>query len=198
MPSAQDAHLVDALKKVGALLRDADIPFAVGGGLAAWARGGPPTEKDIDVLIREQDAPAALAALAGGGMRTEVPPEGWLVKAFDSSGPGAEILIDLIYEPAGLVVDDELLARCDELSVRALPMKVMTVEDLLVTKLLALTEHHLDYGPVLEIARALREQVDWPRLERRTMHSPFALAFFTLVERLGISSVQDVEAAGVA
>jgi hypothetical protein len=33
----------------------------------------------------------------------------------------------------------------------------------------------------------LREQIDWDELRRRTEHSPFAKAFFTLVEELGIA-----------
>lgn len=181
MPAVQAEHLLDSLKRVAAALRADDIPFALGGGLAAWARGGPPTEKDIDLLIREEDCERALAAAEAIGMRTERPPEGWLVKAFDG-----DILIDLIHQPSGLVVDDEMLARCDEMSVHAVTMRVMTVEDLLVTKVLSLTEHHLDLGPPLEIARALREQVDMASLRERTCHSPFARAFFCLLRELRI------------
>jgi predicted nucleotidyltransferase len=181
MTAAQGEHLLDSLKRVAAVLRDSGIPFALGGGLAAWARGGPPTEKDIDLLICESDADATHKALAEAGFRTEVPPEGWLVKAYDD-----DILIDLIYRPAGMEVDDELLARCEELSVHAISMKVMTVDDLLVSKLLSLTEHHLDYGPALETTRALREQIDWDLLWRRTSDSPFARAFIFLLHELGI------------
>jgi hypothetical protein len=181
VPAVQAEHLLVTLKNVAATLRDADVPFALCGGLAAWARGGPPTEKDIDLLIREDDRERAHAALAAAGFRTETPPEGWLVKAFDG-----DILIDLIYRPSGLVVDDELLARCDEMSVHALTMKVMPIDDLMSSKLLALAEHHLDFGPPLEIARALREQIDWARLWERTEGSPFARTFFTLLRELGI------------
>ena len=168
---------------MAATLWETNIPFALGGGLAAWARGGPPTEKDIDLLIREQDADAALAALAAIGLKTERPPEGWLVKAYDG-----DLLVDLIYRPSGIVVDDEFLARCDDLSVHALWMRVMRVDDLVATKLLALTEHHLDFGPLLEICRALREQVDWPQLAVRTAESPFARAFLSLARDLGLCS----------
>ena len=38
----------------------------------------------------------------------------------------------------------------------------------------------------LEIARSLREQIDWNDVEARTRQSPFARAFFTLGEGLGI------------
>jgi hypothetical protein len=182
MTAVQGEHLLDCLKRVAAVLRDAEIPFALAGGLAAWARGGPPTEKDIDLLICESDAEAAHKALAAAGLRTEVPPEGWLVKAYDED----DILIDLIFHPAGMKVDEELLGRCEELSVHAITMRVMTVDDLLVSKLLSLTEHHLDYGPALETTRALREQIDWDLLWRRTSDSPFARAFIYLLHELGI------------
>jgi hypothetical protein len=39
---------------------------------------------------------------------------------------------------------------------------------------------------VLEWARALREQIDWREVRDQTEASPFARAFFTLVEALGI------------
>ena len=181
VPAVQAPHLLESLKVVAALLRDAGVPFALGGGMAAWARGGPPTEKDIDLLIREVDADQALEVLAAGGLRTERPPEGWLVKAYHG-----DVLIDLIYRPAGVQVDVDLLERCDVLGVHAVPMPVMRVDDLLVTKLMALTEHNLDYGPTLEIARALREQVKWDDVWDRTCSSPFARAFFALADELGL------------
>lgn len=188
MPTAQAPHILESLKVVAAVLRDAGVPFALGGGLAAWARGGPPTEKDIDLMVREADVEVALEALAAAGMRTERPPEGWLVKAYHDG-----VLVDLIYRPSGFVVDDDLLSRCDELCVHAVRMPVMAVDDLVVTKLLSLTEHHLDYGPVLEIARALREQVDWEDVWERTSASPFARAFFALLEELGVKERPLVE-----
>ena len=64
MPAEQSSDILESLKKVAAALRDADIPFCVGGGLAAWARGGPSTEHDVDLLIREQDADRALELMA--------------------------------------------------------------------------------------------------------------------------------------
>ena len=65
-------------------------------------------------------------------------------------------------------------------------MQVMSLEDVLVTKLLALDEQTLDYRSLLQIARPVREQVDWDEVRARTADSPYAAAFFTLVEELGI------------
>jgi hypothetical protein len=193
MAAGQSEHLLVSLKRAAAALRQAGIRFALGGGLAAWARGGPPTEHDIDLFLKESDAPAALDALAGAGMRVEIPPEGWLVKAWDD-----EVLIDLIYRPTGLVVDDGLLDRCDELNVHAVRMAVLPAGDVLASKLLALTEHSLDYASVLEYARSLREQIDWAELRRRTDGSPFAHAFFTLATDLGLCDTVGARTAGAA
>jgi len=114
-------------------------------------------------------------------MRPERPPEGWLFKAWDG-----EVLVDLIYRPTGQVVDDAMFARGELINVMAQPMLVASIDDVLVTKLLALTEQKPDFGPALAVARALREQVDWAAVRTRTSDSPFAHAFLALVERLGI------------
>src|SRR5919202_317202 len=131
-------QLVQTARKAGATLRDAEVPYALGGGLAAWARGGPETEHDVDLLVKPEDAERAQEALAKAGMRTEKPPEGWLLKAY-------------------------------------------TNDDVLVQKLLALSEQEPNFGSVLELARSLREQVDWREVRERTADAPFAKAYFTLL-----------------
>ena len=94
--------------------------------------------------------------------------------------------MDLIYCPKGLPVDDDVITRGEELSVLGMEIRVMALEDVMATKLLALTEHSLRYDGLLRIARALRERIDWPAVRERTRRSPFARAFFTLAEGLDI------------
>lgn len=173
--------LVATMKRAAAALREAEVEFMLGGGLAIWARGGPATDHDVDFLVRESDAERGLDALVAAGMRAEPAPEGWLYKAYD--GPN---LVDLIFRPAGGLVEDEHFARGTELEVGAQSLLVASIDDVLVTKLLALTEQEPDFRDVLEVARALREQIDWEDVERRSSASPFARAFFTLVRGLGI------------
>jgi predicted nucleotidyltransferase len=182
MPEPTFEEMVDAMKDAVAVLQTHDIPFVLGGGLAAWARGGPRSEHDVDLLIRERDADDALAAFEGAGMRTERPPEGWLVKAWHDNGT----LVDLIFSPAGGPITDETIERAPEIEVMALRLRVSSLEDLMTTKLLALNEQEPEFGGVLELARSLREQVDWDDVRVRTEASPFARAFFTLVEGLGV------------
>jgi hypothetical protein len=181
MPSEQSSEILESLKVAGAALRDAKMPFALAGGLAAWAHGGPPTEHDIDLMIRPADAELALATLRDAGLRVDSPPEGWLVKAWHG-----EVLVDLIFDPKGIVVDADFLDRCHGMSVSAIDMLVIPLDDLLVGKLLALTEHNLDFGPPLEWARAIREQVDWSAVAARTAASPFARTFLAMLDELGV------------
>jgi hypothetical protein len=182
MANEEFEALLNTLKRAAAALRDAGVPFMLGGGLAAWARGGPESDHDLDLMVKPEDADRALEVLAGAGMRPERPPEGWLYKAWDDNG----VLLDLIFEPVGMPVGDEAFARAEELEVKAVAMPVMSLEDVLVTKLLALDEQNLDYKALLQIARPVREQVDWEAVRSRTAGSPYAAAFFTLVEGLGI------------
>jgi hypothetical protein len=174
-------ELVDAMKVAAATLRDAGVPFLLGGGLAGWARGGPPTEHDVDFFVREEHAERALEALVEAGMQPERPPEGWLLKAYHDG-----TLIDLIFRPSGGPIGDDHFARGEELEVAAQHITVASLGDVMTTKLLSLTEQDPDFASVLEFARSLREQIDWDFVREQTAESPFARAFFTLTEELGI------------
>jgi Nucleotidyl transferase of unknown function (DUF2204) len=180
-PAENFPELIESMKRAAAALRDAEVPYMLGGGLAAWARGGPPTEHDVDFFVRPADAERALDALVAAGMKADRPPEGWLLKAWDG-----ETLIDLIFSPAGGTVDDGYFERMDEMEVAAQRLPVASLADVLTTKLLALSEQEPDLSSVLELARSLREQIDWTFVRNRTESSPFARAFFTLVEELGV------------
>jgi predicted nucleotidyltransferase len=175
--------LLNAMKHAAALMRDHRLQFALAGGLAVYARGGPESDHDVDFIIKPDDAELALTAFGENGWRCERPPEGWLYKVYDEQ----DAMIDLIFAPNHKPVDDEMLDRAEELEVYAICMKVMSVTDVLVTKLLALKEHEVDYDPVLEVARACREQIDWNVLRKQTGDYPYAKAFFTLAEELGLT-----------
>jgi hypothetical protein len=175
-------RIVDALRAAVPVLHAAEIPFLLGGSMAVWAYGGPEPLNDLDLMVRPADARRAQEALGEAGFRTDDPPEDWLLKAWHG-----DVLVDLIFEPRGIAIDDETLARGEERSLAAIRLRVMALEDVLVSKLLALDEHQLDMAYLLQLVRAVREQVDWPALRARTEQSPYAAAFFTLVDRLGIT-----------
>ena len=171
------------MKVAVASLREADVRFMLGGSMAAWARGGPEPVKDLDLMVREEDAERTLHVLTAVGFRPEHPPEEWLLKAW-----WGDVLVDIIFAPRGLPIDDEVLSRGQERSLCALRVPVMAPEDVLTTKLRSLDEHQLDMAYLLQIVRAIREQVDWDEIRRRTNDWPYAAAFLTLVERLGVAA----------
>jgi hypothetical protein len=105
---------------------------------------GPGGEHDLDFMVKPEDAEGALNALEEAGFRPEKPPEEWLYKAWDG-----DLLIDLIFAPNGRPVEDAMFERADELEVQAVSMKVMSLEEVMATKLLALREHEVDYDSVL-------------------------------------------------
>jgi hypothetical protein len=180
-PPAETTEITETLKRAVAALRGADVPFALAGSVAAWARGGPSPCNDLDFAIREEDSDRAERALADYGMRTERPPEGWLLKAWDG-----DVLVDLIWDLEGLAEPQELLSRAHELSVQAVRMPVLDLNDVFVSMLCALDEHELDFSGALAIARALREQIDWRDVRARTARSPYARGLIGLLEELDI------------
>ncbi|WP_106180531.1 nucleotidyltransferase family protein [Prauserella shujinwangii] len=180
-------QLLRTVTKVTSILRASGIPFAIAGGCAVYAHGGPATEHDVDVLVTEDDAAAARQALVAEGMRAVDPPEDWLTKAYDG-----DRLVDLIYRPNQREVTHELLGRADERRIGPARAPVLPATDVLVDKLLVLEEHRCDFTPLLPIARALREQVDWSRVARETAASPYARAFLTLLAELGIVHARDL------
>jgi hypothetical protein len=171
----------ETLKRSAAALKEAGVPFALGGSLAVFARGGPESCSDLDLLVKPEDADRALDVLLGLGMRREDPPEDWLVKAWDR-----DVLVDLIFAPVGLRVDDRLIESADRISVLSIDMPVMRLEDVFTTKLMSLNDHYIDYAGLLMLVRAVREQVDWEEVRERTRSSPYARAFFALLNELDV------------
>ena len=182
MPESSFEELIEAMKAAAGILRDSGVPFVLGGGLSAWARGGPRSEHDVDFLIKPEDAERALEAFEASDWKVERPPEGWLYKTWHENGA----LVDLIFDPASGPITQAIIDRAHEDEVMALRARVATLEDVLVSKLLAIKEQELNFSSVLEWSRALREQIDWREVRERTQESPFAKAFFVLLEELDI------------
>ena len=181
--AAADADLLETVKKAAVALKKAEVPFAVCGGWAVYARGGPRSEHDADFALLERDVPTALDGLYAAGFdRDEEAAEDWLAKVWDRGN-----LVDLIFRLSGEPVTPEILERAEVVEVGSVQMPVLSATDLVVTKLLTYREHYADFGSSLPMVRALREQVDWAQVRRRTADSPFAEAFLVLADRLGLT-----------
>jgi hypothetical protein len=181
-PAAQDTQsLLEALKAVAVALKGRDLPFALAGGFAVYARGGQDSRHDVDFVLPEAEAAEARQALEDAGLTIEEPPEDWLFKARCGDAP-----VDLIFRLANGPVDGDLLGRADELAVESVRMPVLSATDLLASKLASLSEHNCNFEPVLALMRSLREQIDLTIVERECEHRPFAAAALFLARRLEI------------
>jgi len=178
----EDADLLETVKRAAVELKRAEIPFALCGGWAVYARGGPRSEHDADFALVETDIPRALDVLQAAGFTVGDAPEDWLAKVWDGGN-----LVDLIFRLSGEPVTPETFDRVEPLEVGSVMMPVLGATDLVVAKLLTYRDHYADFSTGLPMVRALREQVDWPAVRERTAHSPFAEAFLLLADRLGLT-----------
>ncbi len=179
--AAEFKQIVESLRRTAAALRDADVRWCLSGSVASWSRGGPETVNDLDLIVDPEHMEKAVTALTSLEWRSEVPPEGWLVKVWHD-----DVLVDLIHTVTGYESVEEILQRAEVMRVASLDVPVASMEDVLTPKLLAFDEHYLDYTGALRAARALREQIDWDVLREKTCESPYARGFFCLLEALEI------------
>src|SRR5690625_64725 len=178
--------LQDALRMTAVALTEADIPFALCGSYAAWVRGAPEPQHDADFVIKEEHIEQARAAIGAAGLDVNEPAENWLFKAYHRGQ-----LVDVLYRMTGEPVEDDLFERADILEVLAVRMPVLSATDVLSSKLRTLGEHYCDFGRLLPLTRALREQIDWDRVRAEVSYSPYARAFLHLVEDLQIIEPAD-------
>src|SRR3954468_19484939 len=149
--AAPAEDLLDAMMHVAAALRDAEVPYLLAGSFAVWARGGPAHDTDLDFAVKPEDMERAIEALEAAGMEQKPTPEEWLKKVCDR-----DVQVDLIHNPAGLEIDDEVMGRGDDIEVSGMTFRVMAVDDVMTTKLFAFKEHYLDSESPPEGARMLR------------------------------------------
>ncbi len=171
----------EALKRVAVALKQSGIPFALVGGYAVWARGGPEPDHDVDFMVAEEDNAKAAEYLAEQGFQVVQPPEDWLFKVFTDGS-----MVDVIHRDAGTPATREVVEDADEIEVLSVQMPVLSGTELMVQKLTSMDEHSCDFSRQLPVARALREQVDWARVRRETAGHAFAEAFLFLLERLEV------------
>jgi hypothetical protein len=175
--------LRDALKRAASALKEHGPEFALAGTYALWAYGGPEPVHDVDFVVAEEDTEAAALTLEKAGFQLDRTPEDWLFKACVEE----HFVIDVLHQLNGNPVNADDIAAAEVLDVLAIRMRVLSPTRVITEKLNALNEHHCDFGALLPVVRAVREQVDWDRLRADTSQNDFAVAFLVLTDRLGIT-----------
>ncbi|MGS0688409.1 hypothetical protein ACVBEQ_25200 [Nakamurella sp. GG22] len=175
-------ELREALRHSTSALKADGVPFALAGGYALWVHGAPESAHDVDLVVDEDDVEKAVASLAATDFRIERPPEDWLFKAFRG-----DAMVDVLHRLNGQRVDRELLDMAEDFDVLGLHIPVLPATQVITTKLRSMTERYCDFGQLIAPVRAVREQLDWPRIRVETADNDFAAAFLVLMERLGIA-----------
>ncbi|NYE48246.1 putative nucleotidyltransferase [Spinactinospora alkalitolerans] len=178
---AEVEALLTTLKRVAATLKAEELPFALSGSFAAYARGAEASTHDVDFVVLPEDVERVVEVLTKAGMRRADTVEDWLAKVYDD-----DRLVDLIHRPGDRPVTREVLDRASSLKVHSVHVPVLDATDLLIMLLESFTEHECDFARPLATARSLREQADWERVYRESSHSPYAHAFLVLLERLEV------------
>jgi hypothetical protein len=180
---ARCTQLREALRSSASALKEHGPRFALAGSYALWAYGAPEPNHDVDILVAEADVTAAVTTLRDAGFSVEHPPEDWLFKARTG-----DTVVDVLHRVNGVRIEPATLDDAEDHVVLALSIPVMPPTVVLIQKLNSLTEHHCDFAKLLPAVRAIREQLDWERIEKQTADNDFAAAFLVLAGRLGLRS----------
>jgi len=147
------------------VLNEARIRYLVGGAFALEAYTGIAREtKDLDLFLRQEDCPAALAALGRAGYATEVRFPHWLAKARNGDD-----CVDLIYASGNgaCPVDDEWFIHAAPGEVLGMPVWLNPPEEMLWSKSYVMERDRFDGADIAHLLRACGPALDWRRLLRR-------------------------------
>ena len=152
-------------RKVLRTLRDADIPFLIGGtyALARYTAIDRST-KDLDLMVRRRDWPAIARALRSEGIYTRMPFPHWLAKALHGKSQ-----VDVIFSGGnGLTrVDDVWIERGMPARVLGFNVLLSPPEELLWSKAFVMERERFDGADVLHLILALVDDLDWRHLVAR-------------------------------
>src|SRR5215813_11702388 len=92
--------VIEELMAVASALDRAQVEYALVGGLAVAVWGAPRATKDIDLLVRAEALPSAMAAVAGRGFTLAAAPlrfrDGMDLQRVSKVEGGAHLTIDFI------------------------------------------------------------------------------------------------------
>ncbi|WP_174816710.1 nucleotidyltransferase [Myxococcus fulvus] len=156
---------LNARARAVGLLREAGVPFVVGGAYAyATYTGIYRDTKDLDLFPRKADAARALEVLEKDGWRTERTDEVWLYKAFKG-----EYFVDFIFSSGNgvAVVDDEWFEHARTSTIFGHECLVAPAEEMIWSKAFVVERERFDGADVNHLILKAGKQMDWERLMRR-------------------------------
>jgi len=187
---SQPTAAAPGLRRAAVGLKEHGVAFALAGGYALWVRGAPEPEHDVDLVISEPDVRSAAECLDAAGFQIERPPQVCLFKAHLHGAA-----VDVLHRLNAVPVDPELVRSANPHEVLGLHIPVLGSDQVITSRLLALTERYCDFGRLLPGYARYGKQLNWNEIESRTADNDFAVAFLFLVRRPGIADAAATHAA---
>lgn len=131
--------------------------------------------KDLDVFVSPEEVDSALRALEAAGFDPERTNPRWLSKA-----RRGELFLDLIHANQNGInrVDDSWFEAAAEAEALGRRVRIVSPEDLIVSKLFVASRDRFDLSDVLHVIFARRGDLDWERiLSRLGEHWELLLAY---------------------
>jgi predicted nucleotidyltransferase len=147
------------------VLRDAGVPFLVGGAFAhACYTGIRRSTKDLDLFIRREDYDRVAELMQAQGWRSELTYPHWLAKVY-----AGQDFIDLIFNSGNGVtpVDGRWFDDNPEADVLGVPVRVANMEDSLLSKAFIMERERYDGADIAHLIQVNAEQLDWRALVER-------------------------------
>jgi len=150
-------------------LREAGIPFMLGGGFAlATFTGRWRDTKDIDFYIRPKDREKAIEALTSAGFedyfKERAYDRKWIYRSTRS-----DVIVDIIWAMANqrAQVDDLWLSRAGTVVIRGEKLQVVPMEEFMWCKLYIIQRDHCDWTDIFNLLCAVGPRLAWMHLIKR-------------------------------
>jgi len=160
-------------------VRNANIPFLLGGGFAlATFTGRWRDTKDIDFYVMPQARAAAVSALRRAGFKDYYKrrpyDRRWIYRSVRS-----DVIVDIIWSMANrrARVDKLWFDRAQPVLVRGEELRVVPMEEFIWCKLYILQRDHCDWTDIFNLLCSSGPQVNWKHLiERLKQDTPLLIA----------------------
>lgn len=160
--------LEDMVKFFSEILDEAEIPYAIIGGVASAAFGRLRTTKDVDFVIslKKVDIKKLFNAIEDAGF--PVPRRDFIEEKMKSNGVGkltwTKRKYSVDFRMAQFNLDNEAIENSETLSIFGREISFAPPEDLIVYKLARFEEN--DRGDIIGILKVQGKSLDWGRINR--------------------------------
>lgn len=151
------------------LARNGGVEFLLGGAMAlATFTGRWRNTKDIDLIVRRDDAGRLIEALTAAGFEDYFEREAydrtWIFRGFKNG-----VVLDLIWELPNhrVLVDEVFFQSAQPVQLRGKIYRALGIEELVRVKLYVLQRSRCDWVDVLNLLASSVEDVNWDRLMER-------------------------------